>query len=91
MDSRSTSNPTIDAATAFWFINSLVTIVADSALTQDAMAIYRQVAPSGFVNDLARKIRRYIKAYSANAKPIQWKYSNPNRRIRSNELTATGH
>jgi hypothetical protein len=25
--------------------------------------------------DLARKIRRYIKAYSANAKPIPWKYS----------------
>jgi hypothetical protein len=43
------------------------------------------------VNDLARKIRRYIKAYSANAKPIQWKYSDPTRRIRSNELTATGH
>ncbi len=38
------------------------------------------------VNDLARKIRRYIKAYSANAKPIQWKYSDPTRRIRSNEL-----
>jgi transposase len=43
------------------------------------------------VNDLARKIRRYINAYSANAKPIQWKYSDPNRRIRSNELTVTGH
>jgi transposase len=43
------------------------------------------------VKDLARKIKRYIKAYSANAKPIQWKYSDPNRRIRSNELTATGH
>ena len=42
------------------------------------------------VNDLARKIRRYVKAYSANAKPIQWKYSDPTRRIRSNELTATG-
>ena len=43
------------------------------------------------VNDLARKIRRYIKAYSANAKPIQWKYSDTTRRIRSNELSATGH
>lgn len=32
-----------------------------------------------------------IKAYSANAKPIQWKYSDPTRRIRSNELSATGH
>jgi hypothetical protein len=43
------------------------------------------------VPDLARKIKRYIKAYSANAKPIQWKYSDPKRRIRSNEFTATGH
>jgi len=30
-------------------------------------------------------------AYSAKAKPIQWKYSDPSRRVRSNELTATGH
>jgi transposase len=43
------------------------------------------------VKDLARKIKRYINAYSANAKPIHWKYSDPNRRIRSNELTATVH
>lgn len=43
------------------------------------------------VADLARKIKRYINAYSANAKPIQWKYSDPTRRIRSNEFTATGH
>lgn len=43
------------------------------------------------VPDLARKIRRYIKAYSANAKPIRWKYSDPKRRIRSNEFTATAH
>jgi hypothetical protein len=41
------------------------------------------------VTDLARKIRRYINAYSANAKPIQWKYLDPTRRIRSNEFTAT--
>ena len=27
--------------------------------------------------DLARKLRRYINAYSANARPIQWKYSDP--------------
>jgi transposase len=43
------------------------------------------------VPDLARKLRRYINAYSANAKPIQWKYSDVSRRVRSNELTATGH
>jgi hypothetical protein len=43
------------------------------------------------VHDLACKIKRYLKAYSANAKPIQWKYSYPARRIHSNELSATGH
>ena len=43
------------------------------------------------VRDLARKLRRYINAYSANARPIQWKYANPTRRIRTNDLPATGH
>ena len=43
------------------------------------------------VPDLARKLRRYINAYSANAQPIHWKYSDPSRRIRSNEISATGH
>src|SRR5215472_12738626 len=43
------------------------------------------------VKDLARKLRRYINAYSANAKPIQWKYSDPTRRIRTNDFFATGH
>src|SRR6266436_2204274 len=41
--------------------------------------------------DLSRKLRRYINAYSANARPIRWKYSDPTRRAPSNELTATGH
>src|ERR1035438_7142312 len=56
--------------------------------------IEREVIARGIftsVSDLARKLRRYINAYSANARPIQWKYSDPTRRIRSNELTATGH
>ena len=43
------------------------------------------------VPDLARKLRRYINAYSANAQPIRWKYSDVSRRIRSNDLVATGH
>jgi transposase len=43
------------------------------------------------VSDLARKLRRYINAYSANARPIRWKYSDTTKRIRSNEFTATGH
>src|SRR6266513_2737263 len=52
-------------------------------------AIARGICTS--VSDLARKLRRYINAYSANARPIRWKYSDPSRRIRSNELTATRH
>jgi transposase len=43
------------------------------------------------VPDLARKLRRYINAYSANARPNQWKYSDPSRRLRTNERTATVH
>jgi len=33
------------------------------------------------VSDPARKLRRDINAYSASAKPIHWKYSDPTRRI----------
>jgi transposase len=36
------------------------------------------------VRDLARKLRRFINAYSANARPIQWKYSDPTRRLLHN-------
>lgn len=32
--------------------------------------------------DLARKLRRYINAYSKDAKPFRWKYSKPSHRIR---------
>ena len=35
------------------------------------------------VPDLARKLRRYINAYSANAQPFRWKYSDVRHRIRS--------
>jgi transposase len=56
--------------------------------------IERQVIARGIftsVPDLARKLRRYINAYSSHARPIRWKYSNPTRRLRTNELTATRH
>jgi transposase len=56
--------------------------------------IEREVIARGIftsVPDLARKLRRYINAYSANARPIQWKYSDTTRRFRGNDLTATGH
>src|SRR5216684_16095 len=48
--------------------------------------IERQVIARGVftsVPDLARKLRRYINAYSANAQPIYWKYSDPSHRIKS--------
>ena len=33
------------------------------------------------VPDLARKLRRYINAFSVHARPIQWKSSDPARRV----------
>lgn len=41
------------------------------------------------VSDLARKLRRYLQAYSAHAKPIKWKYSDPARHI-GNAIFTTG-
>jgi hypothetical protein len=35
------------------------------------------------VSELARKLRLYINAYSANTRPIQWMYSDPSRHIRT--------
>lgn len=35
------------------------------------------------VPDLARKLRRYIRAYSKNAKPFRWTYTDPRKRIRA--------
>jgi transposase len=36
------------------------------------------------VADLARKLRRYIRAYEKQARPFRWTYTNPQRRIRTN-------
>ena len=36
------------------------------------------------IPDLARKIRRYIKRYNEDPKPIRWTYSNPAHRITTN-------
>jgi transposase len=33
------------------------------------------------VNDLARKLRKYIRAYSKSAKPIRWTYTDASRRV----------
>jgi transposase len=56
--------------------------------------IEREVIARGIftsVKDLARKLMRYIHAYSAAAKPFAWKYRDVNRRIHTKELTATVH
>lgn len=55
--------------------------------------IEREVISRGVfssVSDLARKLKRYIRAYTAHAKPFTWKYSDPTRHI-GNVLFATGH
>jgi transposase len=55
--------------------------------------IEREVISRGVfssVADLARKLRRYIRAYSAHARPFKWKYSDPTRHI-GNVLFATSH
>ena len=36
------------------------------------------------VNDLHKKLMRYIRQYNKSAKPLKWKYNNPSRRIRCN-------
>ena len=54
--------------------------------------LQREVIARGIftsVPDLARKLRCYINAYSKNAQPIQWKYSNPRHRIRHAYISST--
>jgi transposase len=50
--------------------------------------IEREVIARGIftsVKDLARKLMRYIHAYSVAAKPFSWKYTHTSRRITLNE------
>lgn len=47
--------------------------------------IQRDVIARGIftsVNDLARKLMRYIRQHNKHPKPIKWKYDDPSRRIR---------
>src|SRR6478735_2994559 len=41
------------------------------------------------VADLARKIRKYIRAYAKVARPFRWSYSDPSRRILANPIAGT--
>src|ERR1700680_3690332 len=43
------------------------------------------------VADLARKLRKYIAAYAKSAKPFRWTYTDPQKRIRINEITGTAY
>ena len=43
------------------------------------------------VADLARKLRRYIRAYEKTARPFRWTYTDPQRRIRTKQITGTAH
>jgi transposase len=42
------------------------------------------------VADLARKIRKYIRAYAKVARPFRWSFSDPTRRI-GNPIAGTAH
>jgi hypothetical protein len=37
------------------------------------------------VNDLSRKLMKYIRAYTKSATPFRWTYSDPKRRIKVTE------
>ena len=43
------------------------------------------------VADLARKIRKYIRAYTKVARPFRWSYADPTRRIIANPMTGTAY
>ena len=43
------------------------------------------------VADLARKIRKYIRAYATVARPFRWSYSDPTRRIIANPIAGTAY
>jgi transposase len=56
--------------------------------------IQRDVISRGIftsVADLARKLRKYIEAYAKLAKPFRWTYTDPQKRIRINEITGTAY
>lgn len=56
--------------------------------------IQRDVLARGIftsVADLARKIRKYIRAYAKVARPFRWSYADPRRRIIPNPMTGTAY
>jgi hypothetical protein len=58
------------------------------------LRIQRDVIARGVftsVADLARKLRKYIRAYATLARPFRWTYADPRRRIRTYEITETAY
>jgi hypothetical protein len=56
--------------------------------------IQRDVIDRGIftsVADLARKLKRYIHANHKSSRPFRWAYTDPERRIRGNQLAGTAH
>lgn len=56
--------------------------------------IQRDVIARGIftsVADLSRKLMRYIRAYSKNARPFRWTYTDPKRRITAKRIAGTVH
>src|SRR5207248_4687890 len=56
--------------------------------------IHRDLLARGIftsVADLARKIRKYIRAYAKVARPFRWSYSDPTRRLIANPMTGTAY
>src|SRR5438128_7682889 len=43
------------------------------------------------VADLARKLRKYIEAYTKFARPFRWTYTDHQKRIRTHAITGTAH
>lgn len=52
-------------------------------------AIARGVFTS--VAGLSRKLIKYIRAYSNNARPLRWTYTDPLRRIAAKRIAGTAH
>jgi hypothetical protein len=62
--------------------STLFRLASTNLLSRGFSKVERDAIAGGIftsVKYLARKLRRYINAYSANAKPIQRKYSDPTR------------
>jgi transcriptional regulator with PAS, ATPase and Fis domain len=69
----------LDQALAIVDTSGRVTLWNDALARLEREVIARGVFTS--VQDLARKLMRYICAYSKNARPFKWKYADVRRRI----------